>query len=138
MIVYLFSLMGFFALNYKQTRWVLTRFGKVLRRFSTREVNKIAFGTSFFSKSNCHDTMNGYQELNDDFTRTESKRQYIKLEHIFSHDRAFDLFMNYLYKQHCAEVLLSLTEMTQFQQLIFDDSKDIKLLPPFNNPLFGN
>lgn len=119
-IVYMFSLMGFFALNYKQTRWVLTRFNKVLRRFSTREVNQIAFGSGAFQSSN-DPAMNGYQELNSEFTRTETKRRHIKLEHIFGHDRAFDIFMNYLYKQHCAEVLLSLTEMTQFQQLIYED-----------------
>mmetsp|Transcript_70099 Transcript_70099/g.111502 ORF Transcript_70099/g.111502 Transcript_70099/m.111502 type:complete len:711 (+) Transcript_70099:50-2182(+) len=116
--IFLVSVVGFFALNYKQTRWVLLKFSTVLRRFSSRQIKKIAFG-----ENNDDDEMSNYHELDGgaEATHTGSKRQLIQLRHVFNHDRAFDLFMNYLYKNHCAEVLLSLTEMTQFQQLIHDE-----------------
>ena len=120
-VVYSVNLLGFFALNYKQTRWVLGKFRKVIRRFSSREVTKIAFDMFYDEEEQDNKAFNGYYELNGELTRTDSKREHIKLQHIFSHDRAFDIFMNYLYKQHCAEVLLSLVTMTQFQQLIYDD-----------------
>jgi len=94
-----------FAINLKQTRWIIVQFGSVVNRYSSREIGALAHQKTLMKVSP------------DSLQQNEAIRMGLLLRNVNS----FDLFMAYCSSEHCAECVLVMVEILQWKQKVFKE-----------------
>lgn len=133
---------GIFFANLRQTRWPLKRFSSVLKSYSTRTVMDLAHQKTV-ADVRIDQEQEKLNKSNDKLPRStkmcvsspslSSNSIRAKMRNDLKYNKIFQQFMQRLIKEHCAECLLSIIEMIQFQEKCFYDH--VVLVE--NNPFGG-
>ena len=120
-----------FAMNYMQTRMVVTKLVTVRRNKSLEyfeDSTAITLSTTKFKKMRniaYQKTICLMEQPNDTLYPNEREKLF-QMMHCLRSNTAFEAFMRELRKEYCEECLLSIVEMTQFKERIFAESSNQK------------
>jgi len=117
-----------FGINYMSTGWVVHKFEIILYRKSNvnyMESSAISLSTSSVRKIVYESTIRLLNEsINGEFGYEQNER--LQMQRVLSDHTMFDAFMRRLLKEYSYECLLSIIEMTQFKNRIFNEKLNKK------------
>lgn len=85
-------------------RWPLKTYEKVMKRYSSREIGKLAH-------------MKTLKYVDD--SNQQSKNEGLKMRDLLDNEKSFEMFMQHCGAEHCTESVLSLIEIIQFKQEVY-------------------
>ena len=98
-----------FIIHLRHTKYILTKYDPVIRRYSTKKTLQIAHTTTFAQINQSNDAI----DINSKVNLSELKNYQF-----------FDAFMQQLLHEHSSECLLSVIEMMQYQEMIYNNMTD--------------